>query len=159
MAEGPRETCLETMRELLAGMSGQRFWGGAYNGKGEPTVVVLWKDTFQVEQYPFIGLFEVPGSQTGGGEGDTQERDEDLFRVELHCYVTGDNVTHPRKWAGRLNRDIKITLRAAARVGGNGDLEPLIIEVEFGPEELSYNDTHAYLVLPVTVHLAEPLAA
>jgi hypothetical protein len=153
--EGPRELFLEGLRPLLEGLTGPRYWGGAY--PNAPTVIQLWNAEFQVNQFPWIGILEVSGSQTGHPEEDTQERYEDRYRLELHCYVAGDDVEHPRLWAGRLNRDIKLTVRTA--IAPDGPLYGLALWVDFGSEEISFNEQHAYLVLPLTAHLAEPLAA
>ena len=125
MAESVREQALDQIKTLLAGMTGTRFWGGAY--ANAPTVERIFKTPVQVNQFPHLCVIEDSGStftpSAFAGRWDHR------FRVVLYGWVQGDDLTTRSTWLQRLQQDVRRTLVPQDTLGG------LAVRIEWAEEE------------------------
>jgi len=160
--ESPRQAFLDRAAEELRGMTGTRFWGGAY--PNAPKVEVGEVRQFQdAGPLPWIGLLPAPGAQTDlpGLRGHDAVL-YDQFRVLIFGYVDGDGTINRSTWMQRLIRDIQQTLRRTTAFAALRPGTPFVYAdaLEFEEEDLTYHadGAGAEFVLPVLVRIPDDLS-
>lgn len=116
------ELALAKVAALLAGMTGERYFGAAY--PNAPIVEREFRTILQVQRYPH--LIVLPGGGSGLASADTWASvgTSASFKVDFELLILGYTERTPAGpatlWAERLREDIHRTLFANLALGGIG---------------------------------------
>lgn len=146
----PRVDALRAWQAALQLMTGTRPWGGSY--QNDPTVVLAWKRSQQVNAYPHLCLYPASGSRVGPG---TQEKYADYFVAVVSGYVQGTATVPLVEMVQHLIRDCKVALLRTSQ----DDRLILPSAFEENPEQIEFSEDGrtAYFDLPFTAYLEDAL--